>query len=49
VREPDGHATLKDVRTGRTVRLSSPELAGEQIARWVREEKQREDCVSGAP
>jgi len=48
VREPDGHATVKEVRTGRTARLHSPEQAGEQIARWVREDRQREDSVSKA-
>ena len=48
VREPDGHVTVKDVRTGRTTRLSSPDRAGEQIARWIREDRQREDSVSEA-
>jgi hypothetical protein len=49
VREPDGHATVKDVRSGKTIRMPSPEQAGEQIARWLREEREREDRVSGRP
>jgi hypothetical protein len=46
VREPDGHTTVKDVRTGRTVRLESAVEAGELIARWLRDDREREDRVS---
>jgi len=37
MREQDGPATVREVRTGRTARLSSlREIAG-QIERWLRE------------
>ncbi|MGA9372624.1 MAG: hypothetical protein WBV53_12330 [Solirubrobacterales bacterium] len=50
VREPDGQATVRDVRTGRTAGVRSPAQAAEQIERWLREAREgdgaREDRVS---
>jgi hypothetical protein len=49
VREPDGHTTVKDVRSGKTASLGSAVEAGDQISRWLREERDREDRVSDRP
>lgn len=47
VREPDGPTTVKDVRTGRTVSLGSAVEAGEQIARWLREDEAEAGARAG--
>jgi hypothetical protein len=41
VREPDGPATVEEVRTGRKVRLGSLREIGGQIERWLREARRR--------
>jgi len=53
VREPDGRATVRDVRTGTTAGVNSPAQAGELIATWLRQahaeretDEAREDRVS---